>query len=43
LHSESEAVGIAAATVNTEQVLIRQRPVTGDFALVQIELRRYKG
>jgi len=39
LHSESEAVGIAAA-VNTEQVLIGPRPVTtGDFAFVQIELR----
>jgi hypothetical protein len=39
VQSESEAVGIAAA-VNTEQVLIGQRPVTGDFAFVQIELRR---
>jgi hypothetical protein len=39
LHSESEAVGIAAAAVHTEQVLIGQRPVTGDFAFVQIDLR----
>ena len=39
MHSECEAVGIAAAAVNTEQILIVQRPVTGDFAFVQIELR----
>jgi len=43
LHSESEAVGIAAAAVHTEQVWIGPRPVTGDFAFVEIELRRQKG
>ena len=38
MQSESEAIGIAAAVI-TEQVLIGQRPVTGDFAFVQIDLR----
>ena len=40
LNSESEAVGMVATAVNTEQVLIGQRPVTGYLAFVQIELRR---
>jgi hypothetical protein len=39
-HRESAAVGIAAAAVHTEQVLIGPRPVTGALAFVQIELRR---